>query len=57
VGSLEKRVTKQKCERLEENGRVNGSRLGVVGRVRKEQECKILKENMNHRGNEREDEN
>ena len=50
MGSLEKRVTKQKCEQLEENGR-------VVGRVRKEQECKILKENMNHRGNEREDEN
>ena len=24
VGSLEKRVTKQKCERLEENGRVKG---------------------------------
>jgi len=73
VGSLEKRVTKQKCERLEENGRVKGDWLGewresgleseerligrVVGRVRKEQECKILKENMSHRGNEREDEN
>ena len=24
VGSLEKRVIKQKCERLEENGRVKG---------------------------------
>jgi len=29
----------------------------VVGRVRKEQGCKILKENKNHRRNEREDEN
>ena len=50
--SIEKRVTKQKCERLEENG----SEGRVVGRVRKEQGCKILKENKNHRGNEREDE-
>jgi hypothetical protein len=50
VQSLEKRIIKRKFELLEENGR-------IVGRVKKEQGCKILKENKNHRGSKRGDEN